>query len=203
MKRVYFYVVGAIVAIILAVLLFVTIKPKKVKMENEKFELLQQHLEIIESEVIDLTSPHALKRVDEFDLLVEAHKDTIDVSLICQYLGDKSKSDMHKEILIYSLVEAPFDSYVKIFECCVNLYKKKKVSNYLIWTMVLPAWDDFGNFSLIENYRDERLRKIITENKKKLPVEMGEVLEGLLSGLLWEAIEQDRELNRIHESVQY
>jgi len=40
---------------------------------------------------------------------------------------------------------------------------------------------------------NKRLRKIIIENKKKLPVEMEEVLDLLLSGLLWEAVEEDRE----------
>ena len=210
MKRVYFYI-GAIVGIIFVVLFFFTINPKKVEMENEKLvemeneklELLQQHLEEIEKGVIDLTSPSDLKRVKAFNLLLDAHKDTVDISLMCQYLGDESKSDIHKEILIYSLDEARADSYAKVFECCVDLYKKKKVDKYLIWTIVLPVPDDFWNCVLAKNYRDERLRKIIIENKKKLPAEMEEVLDLLLSGILWESIEEERELYREHNNAQH
>jgi hypothetical protein len=211
---------GAIVAIIFVILFFVTIKPKKAEMKNEKLELLQQQLEEIELgneklellqqqleeielKVIDLTSPHDLMRVEAFNLLIEAHKDTVDVSLICQFFGDESRSEVHKQILFFSLNEAPFDSYLKVFECCVDLYKKKKIDDYFIWLMVLPAWDDFGNFSLVENYKDKRLRKIIIEYKKKLPVDMKKNLDLLLSGILWKAIEKDRELYRKHNNAQH
>ena len=201
MKKVYFYmVVGAIVTIIFVVLFFVTIKPKKVEMENEKLELLHQQLEEIKLRVIDLTSPPDLKRVEAFNLLLDTHKDTVDVPLICQYLGDESKSDIHKEILIYSLDEARADSYAKVFECCVNLYKKKKFDGNLIWIMITPVPDDFWNCVLAKNYRDERLRKIIIDNKKELPVEMEEALDLLLTGILWESIEEERELYREHRN---
>jgi len=198
MKKVYFYMMSAIFTTIFVVLFFVTIKPKNVEVKNEKLELLQQRIEEIELGVIDLTSPTDLKRVDAFNLLLDTHKDIVDVSLICQYLADESKSDIHKHILIFSLNETRFDSYLKVFECLVELYKKKKIDNYFFWIMVTPDYDefDFWNCSLVKNYRDERLRKIIIKNKKKLTVEMEEVLDLLLSGLLWEAIEADRELFR-------
>ena len=201
MKRVYFYIVGAIFGIIFVVLFFVTIKPQKIEMESEKLELLHQQLEEIKLIFGDILVGEAyLKRVEAFNLLLDAHKDTVDVSLICQYLADESKSSLHKQILIYSLDEARADSYVEVFECCVDLYKKKKVDDFLIWTMVWTHPDDFWNCVLAKNYRDERLRKIIIENKKKLPVEMEEVLDLLLSGILWESIEEERELYREHRN---
>jgi len=115
MKRMCFYIAGAIVAIIFLFLFFVTLKPQKVDMENEKLELLQQKFEEIELKVIDLTNPCGLKIVGD-----SAEIPWFEIELKLSEEAEKKLEDGNETII----VKAFFDGITNI-DNIPKKYKRK------------------------------------------------------------------------------
>lgn len=187
-----YVLVGFILVILLSSIVFLMVrknnKPSEIEVNFVELKEFEKKITLIEKEVVDLTAPNALLRINEFNDLVKQVSSNYNV--VYSFVSDINKSDQQKIIAIYALRDLDFDRYLNFFEKSLQLYQKEQLSDNVIMTVLSPGSN--WNCSIVQNYADKRVKQLLKRNLKSMSGEMKEVFKYTLSGDLWASIEDER-----------
>ena len=163
-------------------------KPDEVIVGIEELNAFESKIALIERKIIDLTSPNDLIKITEFNELVK--QVSFSNNVVYSFVSDSNKSEQQKRIAIYALRDLDFESYLNFFEKCLLLYQKKQLTDNVIMTVLSPGirW----NCTIIKNYKDKRVTRLLKNNLEGMSEEMKEVFKYTLSGEIWTSIEDER-----------
>jgi hypothetical protein len=166
-------------------------KPLEKEMDYKDLALFEKKIATIEEKVVDLTAPNDLLNINEFNDLIKQVDSNHNA--IYLFVCDQRKTDQQKEIAIYALRDLDFVKYLDFFEKCLLLYQKKQLPDIVIMTILCPGSN--WNCTIVENYKDKNVKRLLKDNFNGMSVEMKEVFNNTLSGELWASIENERTWN--------
>lgn len=182
-----------IIAISLFLIVFIMMKnnnkPPEIEINIEELNIFAKKIAQIELKVVDLTNPNDLLNINEFNKLVE--QVNTNYNIVYSFISDNNKPEQQKYIAIYALHDLDFEDYLIFFEKCLLLYQKKQLSDNVIMTVLSPGSN--WNCTIVQNYKNEKVIRLLESNSKYMSKEMMEVFKSTLSGEMWTLIENERD----------
>lgn len=163
-------------------------KPAKILVGIEELNAFESKIALVENKIIDLTNPNDLIKITEFNELVK--QVSFSNNVVYSFVSDSNKSEQQKRIAIYALRDLDFESYLNFFEKCLLLYQKKQLTDNIIMTVLSPGIN--WNCSIIQNYKDKRVTRLLENNLEGMSEELKEVFKYTLSGEIWASIEDEK-----------
>lgn len=163
-------------------------KPAEILVGIEELNAFESKIALVENKIIDLTNPNDLIEITEFNELVK--QVSFSNNVVYSFVSDSNKSEQQKRIAIYALRDLDFESYLNFFEKCLLLYQKKQLTDTIIMTVLSPGIN--WNCSIIQNYKDKRVTRLLENNLEGMSEELKEVFKYTLSGEIWASIEDEK-----------
>ncbi len=163
-------------------------KPAEILVGIEELNAFESKIALVENKIIDLTNPNDLIKITEFNELVK--QVSLSNNVVYSFVSDSNKSEQQKRIAIYALRDLDFESYLNFFEKCLLLYQKKQLTDNIIMTVLSPGIN--WNCSIIQNYKDKRVTRLLENNLEGMSEELKEVFKYTLSGEIWASIEDEK-----------
>lgn len=185
-----------LVILLLSIVIFIMINNNKlteIEIGIEELNVFEKKIAIIELKVIDLTNPNDLLSINEFNELVKQISTSYNV--VYSFISDSNKPELQKHIAVYALRDLDFENYLNFFEKCLLLYQKKQISDNVIMTVLSPGSN--WNCTIVQNYKDKRVVRLLKRNLNGMSEEMKEVFRYVLSGELSVSIEDERNWNQV------
>lgn len=162
--------------------------PDEILVGIEELNAFESKIALVENKIIDLTNPNDLIKITEFNELVK--QVSFSNNVVYSFVSDSNKSEQQKRIAIYALRDLDFESYLNFFEKCLLLYQKKRLTDNIIMTVLSPGIN--WNCSIIQNYKDKRVTRLLENNIEGMSEELKEVFKYTLSGEIWTSIEDEK-----------
>ena len=162
--------------------------PDEILVGIEELNAFESKIALVENKIIDLTNPNDLIKITEFNELVK--QVSFSNNVVYSFVSDSNKSEQQKRIAIYALRDLDFESYLNFFEKCLLLYQKKRLTDNIIMTVLSPGVN--WNCSIIQNYKDKRVTRLLENNIEGMSEELKEVFKYTLSGEIWTSIEDEK-----------
>lgn len=163
-------------------------KPAEILVGIEELNAFESKIALVENKIIDLTNPNDLIKTTEFNELVK--QVSFSNNVVYSFVSDSNKSEQQKRIAIYALRDLDFESYLNFFEKCLLLYQKKQLTDNIIMTVLSPGIN--WNCSIIQNYKDKRVSRLLENNLESMSEELKEVFKYTLSGEIWASVEDEK-----------
>ena len=163
-------------------------KPAEILVGIEELNAFESKIALVENKIIDLTNPNDLIKITEFNELVK--QVSLSNNVVYSFVSDSNKSEQQKRIAIYALRDLDFESYLNFFEKCLLLYQKKQLTDNIIMTVLSPGIN--WNCSIIQNYKDKRVTRLLENKREGMAEELKEVFKYTLSGEIWASIEDEK-----------
>ena len=162
--------------------------PDEILVGIEELNAFESKIALVENKIIDLTNPNDLIKITEFNELVK--QVSFSNNVVYSFVSDSNKSEQQKRIAIYALRDLDFESYLNFFEKCLLLYQKKRLTDNIIMTVLSPGVN--WNCSIIQNYKDKRVTRLLENYIEGMSEELKEVFKYTLSGEIWTSIEDEK-----------